>query len=83
MYVVMRDQGNRKRGQSSGVNVLGIAPQKIVSFLFVGIEVAFYEHTLNVYICGHHAFTDLHDLRAPPRKFTALPQVLFVLQFRK
>jgi hypothetical protein len=44
---------------------------------------AFHEHTVNVYLRWYHAFTDIHDIRAAARKFTALPQILFLLQFGK
>jgi hypothetical protein len=47
-------------------------------FLFAGIFMAFHEHIVNVYIRWHHAFTNFHDIGAPARKFTALPQVLFM-----
>jgi hypothetical protein len=39
---------------------------------------AFHEHTVNVYIRRNYAFTDFHDIRAPARKFTTSPQVLFL-----
>ena len=52
-------------------------------FLFVGIFVAFHKDTVNIYIRWHHAFTYFHDIGAPARESTALPQVLFMFQFRK
>ena len=44
---------------------------------------AFHQHTVNVYIRWHHAFTDFHYIRAATREFAALPQVFFLFQFRK
>jgi hypothetical protein len=52
--------------------------KKILKFLFVGIFVASHEYIINVYIRWHDAFTNIHDIGAPTRKFTALPQVLFM-----
>jgi hypothetical protein len=39
---------------------------------------AFHEYIVNAYIRWHHAFTNIHDIGAPARKCTALPQVLFM-----
>jgi hypothetical protein len=39
---------------------------------------AFHEHIVDADIFWYHAFANLHDIGAPPRKFTALPQVLFL-----
>ena len=43
----------------------------------------FHQHTVNIIVRWHHAFTDFHDIRAAPRKFTALPQVLFIVLIQK
>jgi hypothetical protein len=39
---------------------------------------ASHEYIVNIYIRWYDAFANIHDIGASARKFTALPQVLFM-----